>query len=234
MRPAVVLFFSVVVALLATACAPGESVADPAAEAVPSQENVDESVAVQGPSNEEPDGMGAPAGLEGQSCDVPSTVVTSVRDVYAVVEPEVADGYVLIAGDILSEYDHIRFTVVQDGRDYEFFGYMIDGNLRVRAAVCPCCGDDGLSHGGTCLSCHSCGTTFGLEDDYSDDDACGFPAGEVPYEARGNCVAMLLGDLVEAYERTADGETELFEPAPEPVENEADDTSWPRCCRRPS
>ena len=66
----------------------------------------------------------------------------------------------------------------------------------------------------------------------ADEDECGFPVGEVPYEDRDPCLTILVEDLVEAYERTAAGEAELFEPEPEPIENEADDTSWPRCCRR--
>jgi hypothetical protein len=41
---------------------------------------------------------------------------------------------------------------------------------------------------------------------------------------------MYLGDLVEAYARTASGEETLFE-VPEVVEDEdRGDRSWPRCC----
>ena len=168
----------------------------------------------------------------GSVCRSATTVVSAVRDVYAVLVPEVVDGYVVIDRDILCAYDHVRFTVTADGSDYEFFGYMSDSRFQVRAAVCPCCGEAGLGHGGPSLSCRSCDTTFSLVGNDDEDEGCAFPSGEVPYEEGEQRVGMLLDDLVEAYERTAAGEAELFEPEPEPVENEADDTSWPRCCRR--
>lgn len=232
MRLVAIPFLAGILALSLSGCVSEGNDAD--ADAGEESASAGEMLPALRPAPEEADVVDLSAHDGGSFFDSPSTVVTSVRDVYAVVAPEVVDGYVLIGQEILAAYGHIRFTVSQSGKDYEFFGYVVEDSLYVRAAVCPCCGEVGLSHGGTCLSCRSCGTTFGLLESWGVDEVCGFPSGEVPSETGENCVAMLLNDLVEAYERTAAGEVELFEPEPEPVENEADDTSWPRCCRRPS
>ena len=234
MRLVPVLLSALVLGVTAIGCSSESPVADAAVEEDGSSVNPDQSATIasqEPPANDFASTTENPS-LDESSCGVSSTVVRSVRDVYAVLAPDIVDKYVVIDYEILAAYSHVRFAVNFDAKDYEFFGYMVEGVLHVRAAVCPCCGQVGLAHGGTCLSCHSCGTTFSLVDSAGDGEDCGFPVGEVPYENGESCVRFLADDLAEAYERTAAGEAELFEPEPEPVENEADDTSWPRCCRR--
>jgi len=234
MKIALILLCAFVLALPAVGCISEDTVADAAVEEEASTIKPEPS-ATQPSSDTSADSFAATIEnpqVAQSSCGVSSTIVSSVRDVYAVLAPDIVGKYVVVDLDILAAYDHVRFTVASDAEDYEFFGYMVDGVLHVRAAVCPCCGQVGLAHGGTCLSCHACDTTFGLVEGDDDSEECSFPIGEVPYDEDEQCVRVLLDDLVEAYERTAAGEVELFEPEPEPVDNEADDTSWPRCCRR--
>ena len=52
--------------------------------------------------------------------------------------------------------------------------------------------------------------------------ACAYPEGTLPAEVLEDVIVMSLSDLVEAYDRTASGEDTLFEPEPEPVEEEED------------
>jgi hypothetical protein len=232
MRSVLILLVALVLGAMAVGCGETGTVAD-----MPVEDD-EEVVSPAGPESgqlQETAGQETPVGddaiSEGSVSGAPSSMVSSVRDVYAVLAPEVVDGYVFIDSSVLGAFEHIRFTVAAAGDSYEFFGYVLEGEFIVRAAACPCCGSDGLAHGGTSLVCHACGTTYGLATREASDE-CRFPVGEIPYMEDTDGVRMSVDDLVEAYQRTADGEEELFEPEPEPVENEADDTSWPRCCGR--
>ncbi|MFC2008922.1 hypothetical protein ACFLUT_02595 [Chloroflexota bacterium] len=234
MRLPLALFLASSLALVAAGCSSPSGFAD---AAVDDDEAIVDSVGPASPIAEDAAAEESTAeigeAVAGESaCRGSTAVVSTVRNVYAVLALEVVGDSVIIDRDLVYSYGHVRFAVMSGGNDYEFFAYMIDDQFYVRAAICPCCGEAGLAHGGTCLSCHSCDTTLGLVTDGGDGGECAFPVGEIPYEIGERCVRMSLDNLVEAYERTAAGEAELFEPEPEPVENEADDTSWPRCCRR--
>jgi len=229
----ILLFCALLLVVSTPGCAQGAAVDDTA---------VEEDDAMEDPSGRAGDAT-APGEVDGSHqatggdseetlCSTSSGVVSTVRDVYAVLAPEVVDGRLALYGDVLAAFEHVRFTLEVGDSAYEFYGYTLDGRTVIRAAVCPCCGESGLAHGGTSLVCHACGSTFALAATGGGGEDCGFPEGEVPYERVGGCLWIDIDDLVEAYERTAAGEAELFEPEPEPVENESDDTSWPRCCRR--
>jgi hypothetical protein len=232
MRSALILLVATVLAPMVVGCVEDGAVADMPVEddeavgnpAGPESGQLQNTIAYEASVDDD-------TASEDSEGEVPSSIVSSVRDVYAVLAPEVVDGYVFIDSSVLGAFEHIRFTIAAAGDSYEFFGYVLEGEFIVRAAVCPCCGSHDVAHGGTSLVCHACGATYALATGEANDE-CRFPVGEVPYAEDTDGVRMLADDLFEAYQRTADGDAELFEPEPEPVDNEADDTSWPRCCRR--
>ena len=232
MRSVLILLLTVVLAGAVAGCAKADAVAD---MPIDNDETIESPAGPESGQTPETTGYDASnddgTALEDPGSTVSASIVRSVRDVYAVLEPEVVDGYVVIGGSVLNAFEHVRFAFTAEGESYDFFGYVLNGEFIVRAAVCPCCGSDELAHGGTSLVCHACGVTYGLSTGEASDE-CGFPAGEVPYIEDIRGVKMLVTDLVEAFQRTAAGEADLFEPEPEPVDNEVDDTSWPRCCRR--
>ena len=164
----------------------------------------------------------------------PVPAAPPTRVAHAWVEPDVNGDTVTIPLDIVKNAGHVHFILPVEDEELDYLGYMLDGSFYVRAAVCPSCGSQGLSHGGTTLVCHSCSTMFDLETGEADvDDSASFPQGLLPYGVDGTVIIMSFAELVEAYERTAAGEDTLFEVVvEEPPDDEGDDTSWPRCCGR--
>lgn len=158
----------------------------------------------------------------------------SGRVAHAWVEPEVDGDAVTIPLDAVENTGHVHFSLPVQDEALDYLGYMIDGSFYVRAAVCPSCGSQGLSHGGTMLVCHSCSTMFDFVTGEADDeDSASFPQGLLPYGVTDAIISMSFAELVESYERTAAGEDTLFEVEVEmPPDDEDEDTSWPRCCAR--
>ena len=153
---------------------------------------------------------------------------------HAWVEPDVNGDVVTIPLDVVQNAGHVHFSLPVEEEALDYLGYMLDGSFYVRATVCPSCGSQGLSHGGTTLVCHSCSTMFDLlTGDADDEESASFPQGMLPYGVAGNMISISFSELVESYERTAAGEDTLFEVVVEtPPDDEDDDTSWPRCCGR--
>jgi len=164
----------------------------------------------------------------------PAPAPQSGRVAHAWVEPVIDGDDVTIPLDVVQRVGHVHFGLpVEDGA-LDYLGYMIDGSFYVRATVCPSCGSQGLSHGGTAMVCHSCSTMFDLLTGAADDEeSASFPQGMLPYGVDDTMISMSFAELVESYERTAAGEDTLFEVVVEtPPDDEDDDNSWPRCCGR--
>ncbi len=158
----------------------------------------------------------------------------SRRAAHVWVEPQIDRDAVTIPLDVEENAGHVHFSLPAEEEELEYIGYMLDGAFYVRAAVCPSCGSQGLSHGGTMLVCHSCSTMFDFVTGEADDEeSASFPQGLLPYGVADTLIRMSFAELVESYERTAAGEDTLFEVVVEtPPDDEDEDTSWPRCCAR--
>ncbi len=164
----------------------------------------------------------------------PAPALPSGRVAHAWVEPEIDRDAVTIPLDVVQNAGHVHFSLPVEDEALDYLGYMLDGAFYVRAAVCPSCGSQGLSHGGTMLVCHSCSTMFDFVTGEADDEeSASFPQGLLPYGVADTLISMSFAELVESYERTAAGEDTLFEVEVEtPSDDEDEDTSWPRCCGR--
>lgn len=99
----------------------------------------------------------------------------------------------------------IHFKVPTDNGDLTFMAYTEDGDIDVRANVCPPCRSIGFSLNGNVLVCDSCRTRFGADTGAGISGACkDFPKADVAYQINGDAIAMQMGDLVTAYEDTTE------------------------------
>lgn len=145
-------------------------------------------------------------------------------------EPVIDGDTVWILHSVATLGDHVNLEVPSTSGVAGFIGYFANDEFYLRATACPNCGAERIEWGGSLVVCRSCSTTFDLVTGEASGEGRAYPLGMVPYNLEGDTIAMSLGDLVEAYARTASGGETLFE-VPEVVEDEdRGDRSWPRCC----
>lgn len=84
-----------------------------------------------------------------------------------------------------------------------FMAYILDGEIFVRANVCPPCRSVGFSLDSDELVCDSCRTLFDAQTGEGISGACkDFPKATVAHEIIEGQIVMQLGDLTTAYEDT--------------------------------
>ena len=97
----------------------------------------------------------------------------------------------------------IHFKVPSDDGELAFMAYTEDGDINVRANVCPPCRSIGFSLNGDELVCDSCLTRFEADTGAGISGACkDFPKASVDYQTDGDAIVMQTGDLVTAHENT--------------------------------
>ncbi|OGN96029.1 MAG: hypothetical protein A2Z77_08370 [Chloroflexi bacterium RBG_13_51_36] len=120
-----------------------------------------------------------------------------------VIEPQVTDGIVAIPVSAVEDNWNVRFKVETQDGDKNFMAYVLDGEIHVRANVCPPCQSIGFSLDQDILVCDRCATTFEAKTGQGIQGACvDFPKASVPYDIDGASVIMQDVDLVAAYEDT--------------------------------
>ena len=86
-----------------------------------------------------------------------------------------------------------------------FMAYVLDGEIYVRANVCPPCQSVGFSLGKDVLICDRCATTFEARTGEGIEGACvDFPKASVPYEIIDGNIVMKGTDLIAAYQDTTE------------------------------
>ncbi len=116
----------------------------------------------------------------------------------------------LVEGDTLSislteveENWNNNFKLETADGTRNFMTYILDGELIVRANVCPPCRSVGFSLAGDILVCDRCATTFNAVNGDGIRGACvDFPKAPVAYEITDSSIVMNIDDLVTAYEET--------------------------------
>ena len=119
------------------------------------------------------------------------------------IEPQVVGNTVSISVSEVenSKMTHFKLTTI-DG-DIAFMAYELDGNLNVRANVCPPCRSIGFSLSKDTLICDTCRTTFEAKTGEGISGACvGYPKAAVPYEISDGKVVMRGNDLLAADQNT--------------------------------
>ena len=121
------------------------------------------------------------------------------------IEPQVSGGTVSIPVSELKDNWNVHFGLdVADG-DMNFMAYIFDGEVYVRANVCPPCKSVGfaLDEAVRKLICDRCATTFAAETGAGIAGACvDYPKASVAYEISDGNMVMAGSDLLEAYQET--------------------------------
>ena len=119
------------------------------------------------------------------------------------IEPQIADDTVLIRLSEVEDNWNVHFNVEIRGEDMNFMAYVLDGEIHIRANVCPPCQSIGFSLQEAILICDRCATTFDTETGEGIQGACvDFPKASVPYQIDGGNIVMSSADLAAAYEDT--------------------------------
>jgi uncharacterized membrane protein len=119
------------------------------------------------------------------------------------LEPQVLGDTVSIPVSDVEDNWNIHFNVNTQGEDMNFMAYVLNGDIYVRANVCPPCRSIGFSLKETVLICDRCATTFGAENGEGINGACvDYPKASVPYEIDSGNIIMKDTDLIAAYEDT--------------------------------
>jgi len=119
------------------------------------------------------------------------------------IEPEVAGDTVSIPVSEVENNWNIHFKLETQSGDINFMAHLVDGEIYVRANICPPCRSIGYSLEGNILVCDTCATTFEAETGDGIEGACvDYPKASVPYEITDGNIVMSETDLIAAYQNT--------------------------------
>jgi nitrite reductase/ring-hydroxylating ferredoxin subunit len=112
-----------------------------------------------------------------------------------------------VVGDIISipvsevENDKItNFYFRPRDKDMTFMAYDLNGEIYVRANICPPCRSIDFSLQQSTLVCDTCGTVFDAKTGAGIEGACvAYPKAAVSYEINGGKITMQGTDLLTAY-----------------------------------
>jgi len=115
------------------------------------------------------------------------------------------DTLLVLATDIRSNWN-TAFKMTDKGKTLNFMAYVFNGEIQVRANVCPPCRSIGYSLNKDELVCDTCETTFKAVDGLGIQGACvKFPKAAIKYQIVNDNLVMNIGELVDAYQRTLNG-----------------------------
>jgi nitrite reductase/ring-hydroxylating ferredoxin subunit len=121
------------------------------------------------------------------------------------IEPQVAGDTVSIPVSEVENNWNVHFSVKTPDEDMNFMAYVWDGEISVRANVCPPCRSIGFSLERDILVCDTCMTTFEAKTGGGIEGACvDFPKASVPYEVTDGNAVMKGTDLIAAYQDTTE------------------------------
>jgi nitrite reductase/ring-hydroxylating ferredoxin subunit len=119
------------------------------------------------------------------------------------IDPQVTGDIVSIPVSEVENNWNVSFKVETQDDNMTFMAYVLDGEIYVRANVCPPCQSIGFSLDEDTLVCDRCATTFMAKTGEGIGGACvDFPKASVPYQINGGNIIMNSSDLVVAYEDT--------------------------------
>jgi nitrite reductase/ring-hydroxylating ferredoxin subunit len=115
------------------------------------------------------------------------------------------DAVSIPVNDVKSSWN-TAFKIVNSGSTLNFMAYVSNGEIQVRANVCPPCRSIGYSLNNDVLVCDTCGTTFKATDGSGIQGACvKFPKAAIQYKVVNDTLVMNVVDLVDAYQKTLNG-----------------------------
>lgn len=119
------------------------------------------------------------------------------------IEPAVAGDTVSIPVAEVENNWNVHFKTGPQGDTINFMAQLVDGEIYVRANVCPPCRSVGFSLQEDVLVCDTCRTTFEAETGDGIEGACvDYPKAAVSYEIIDGNIVMSQADLTAAYQNT--------------------------------
>ena len=137
-------------------------------------------------------------------CSGPAPNPTPSGPIKAIwIEPQVITDTVSIPVSEIENNWNVHFSMNTLGEDMNFMAYVLDGEIFVRANVCPPCRSIGFSLDEDILVCDRCATKFNAQTGEGISGACvNYPKASVPYQINGGNIAMNSVDLITAYQDT--------------------------------
>ena len=119
------------------------------------------------------------------------------------IEPHVVGDSVSIQVSEVENHRNVHFRVGTESGDMHFMAYVLNGQIHVRASVCPPCRGIGYSLDKDVLVCDMCATTFSARTGDGIKGACvNYPKSAVPYDTVDGSIVMNKADFLIAYENT--------------------------------
>ncbi|MFC1910247.1 Fe-S-containing protein [Chloroflexota bacterium] len=119
------------------------------------------------------------------------------------IDPEITGEMVSIPINKVVSNWNTHFRLETQSNDMNFMAYNLDGEIYVRANVCPPCRSVGFSLERDILVCDRCRTTFEAETGYGIKGACvDYAKAEVQFKTVDGNIVMSEADLVTAYQDT--------------------------------
>jgi len=119
------------------------------------------------------------------------------------IPAQVGDDTVSIPVNEVSNSKIVHFYIPAESGEIAFMAYDLNGNIYVRANVCPPCRSVGFSLDNDILVCDTCSTTFKANTGQGISGACvNYPKALVSYEVKDGSLIMGSNDLVTAYQNT--------------------------------
>lgn len=119
------------------------------------------------------------------------------------IEPQVVGEIISIPISAVENYTITHFDFRAQDNDMTFMAYDLNGEIYVRANICPPCHSIGFSLDGDILVCDRCATKFNAQTGAGISGACvNYPKASVPYEVADGNIVMNSTDLITAYQDT--------------------------------
>jgi nitrite reductase/ring-hydroxylating ferredoxin subunit len=137
-------------------------------------------------------------------CSGPTSNPTPSGPIKAtLIEPQVAGDIVSIPVSEVENHWNVSFKVGTQDSNMTFMAYVLDGEIYVRANVCPPCRSTGFSLDEAILICDRCATRFNAQTGEGISGACvGYPKAAVAYKIDNGNIVMNSTALIAAYEDT--------------------------------
>jgi nitrite reductase/ring-hydroxylating ferredoxin subunit len=119
------------------------------------------------------------------------------------ITPTVSGDIVTVPVSVVQSNWNNHFLVNTPGGTMGFMAYVLDGQIYVRASICPPCRGKTYTLDGSTLVCDTCGTTFNARTGLGIAGPCvNFPKASVQYTVADGNLVMKIGDLSTAYQNT--------------------------------
>lgn len=117
--------------------------------------------------------------------------------------PQVSGDVVTIPLSEVQNNTNTQFKLATVNGNKNFMAYVFEGEIQVRANVCPPCGSIGYTLDNGILVCNTCGTRFKAKTGDGVSGACvAYPKAAIAYQVSDGNIVMSGAEMVTAYNNT--------------------------------